>query len=56
VPGFEIEGCGLRFAALTVLPAEAVSIAEVDGWFMTENSGKIRRCHCRLTAKLASFN
>jgi hypothetical protein len=48
---FEIESCGLRLAALTVLPAEAVGIPDVDGWFVREDSAKIRRCHCRLTAR-----
>jgi hypothetical protein len=31
VPCFEIEDIGLRLAALTILPAESVDVAEVDG-------------------------
>jgi hypothetical protein len=42
VPCFEIEGCGLTLAALTILPVEAAGMAELVGWFMREDSGKIR--------------
>jgi hypothetical protein len=31
LPCFKIEGSGLRFAAFTILPIEAVGAAEVDG-------------------------
>jgi hypothetical protein len=48
VPFFEIEGSGLRLLALTVLPAEAVDIDKVDGWFIREDRRKIIRRNCRL--------
>jgi len=31
VPCFEIEGSGLRLATFTILPVEAICVAEVDG-------------------------
>jgi len=31
VPCFEIEGSGLRIAAINILPVEAICVAEADG-------------------------
>lgn len=31
VPGFQIEGTELRLTAFTIVPVEAVGVAEVDG-------------------------
>jgi hypothetical protein len=41
VPYFQIEGSELMLAAFTVVPVDAVGVAEVDGGFMREDSGKI---------------
>jgi len=51
VPCFYTEDSGLRLAALTVLPVEALCVAEADGVGYREKNGKIRRCHCGMTGR-----
>jgi hypothetical protein len=51
VPCFYTEDSGLRLAALTALRVEVLCVAEADGVGKRVKTGKITRCHCRLTRR-----
>jgi hypothetical protein len=56
VPCFETEDNGLGFAAFTILPIDAVGVAEVEGVGSCGTTvGKIRRCYCRQIGRTDPF-